>query len=171
MIRPLLLFLTLGLTAMPAPSQTTPRLAKDDPAFDSLAIQHRGRIKPFLSFAREITTSMCGRSSITLPDLGRIGSRQLILSIWISPKGWENEPILLVDDPALRRELSLSENVRLFSPRQLADLPKLTELTRQAELSRASGARSEIPPLAAAAQNVSLRIRLFSSLASGEAFR
>jgi ABC-type transport system involved in cytochrome c biogenesis permease subunit len=171
MIRPLFLFFTLALTGMPAFPQAPTQLAENDPSFDTLAIQHRGRIKPFLSFAQEITISICGRSSVSIPEMGKIGCRQFTLSLWMNPKGWENQPILLVDDPALRRELSLPENTRLFSPRQLADLPKLTELTRQAELSRASGTRAETLPVAAAAQNVSLRIRLFSSLVSGDAFR
>ncbi|NDB96298.1 MAG: hypothetical protein EBZ78_09095, partial [Verrucomicrobia bacterium] len=165
------LFLFFALTGISAFSQDHAQLAGNDVAFDTLAIQHRGRIKPFLSFAQEITTSICGRSSVSIPDIGKIGSRQLILSLWLNPAGWENEPILLVDDPALRRELSLPGDTRLFSPRRLAGIAKLTELSRQAELSRASGARAETLPLPAAAQTVSLRLRLFSSLVSGDAFR
>ena len=171
MIRPLFLFFTLALSGLPAFSQEPAQLAENDSKFDTLAIQHRGRIKPFLSFAQEITTSICGRSTVSIPKMGKIGCRQLTLSIWLNPKGWENQPILLVEDPALRRELNLQENSRLFSPRQLSTLPKLAELTRQAELSRASGTQAETLPLAAAAQTVSLRIRLFTSLVSGDAFR
>jgi len=169
MIRHLLLFFTL--TGISAFSQDHAQLARSDSAFDTLAIQHRGRIKPFLSFAQEITTSICGRSSVSIPNIGKIGSRQLILSLWLNPAGWENEPILLVDDPALRKELSLPGDTRLFSARRLAGIAKLTELSRQAELSRASGARAETLPLPTAAQTVSLRLRLFSSLVSGDAFR
>jgi ABC-type transport system involved in cytochrome c biogenesis permease subunit len=171
MIRPLFLFFILALTGVSAFPQVAVQLAENESSYDTLAIQHRGRIKPFLSFAQEITTSICGRSTVSIPEIGKIGCRQLTLSIWLNPKGWENQPILLVDDPALRRELSLPESTRLFSTRQLADLPKLADLTRQAELSRASGTQAETLPLASAAQNVSLRIRLFSSLISGDAFR
>ena len=155
------LFLFFALTGISAFSQDHAQLAGNDAAFDTLAIQHRGRIKPFLSFAQEITTSISGRSAVSIPDIGKIGSRQLILSLWLNPAGWENEPILLVDDPALRKELSLPGDTRLFSARRLAGIAKLTELSRQAELSRASGARSETLPLPAAAQTVSLRLRLF----------
>jgi len=159
------LFLFFALTGISAFSQDHAQLAGNDAAFDTLAIQHRGRIKPFLSFAQEMTTSISGRSFVSIPDIGKIGSRQLILSLWLNPVGWENEPILLVDDPALRRELSLPGDTRLFSPRRLAGIAKLTELSRQAELSRASGARAETLPLPAAAQSVATTI-ITASLAN-----
>ncbi|NBS15156.1 MAG: hypothetical protein EBT57_10230, partial [Verrucomicrobia bacterium] len=137
-------------------AQTEASLVPDDPSFDSLAIQHRGRIKPFLSFAREITTTLTGRTSIQLPDLGQVGARQLILSLWMEPAGWDQEPILLVEDPALRRELGLTERTRLFSLRRLMALPRLAQLAAMAESARASGLRDSIPSAAAAAQMVAL---------------
>ena len=132
-----LLLLVCGSSLQAA--QTEASLANNDSSFDSLAVQHRGRIKPFLSFAQEVTTTLSGRSSVSLPDLGKVGARQLILSLWTEPAGWEEEPILLVEDPALRRELGLTEHVRLFSLRRLASLPRLAELTAIAEAARASG--------------------------------
>ncbi|HBZ84911.1 MAG TPA: hypothetical protein DEO44_04135, partial [Verrucomicrobia subdivision 6 bacterium] len=60
---------------------------------------------------------------------------------------------------------------RHFPPRLLATQPQLADLTRQADAARASGPQTEIPPLALAAQTVSLRLRIFSSLISGDAFR
>jgi len=152
-------------------AQTEASLVPDDPSFDSLAIQHRGRIKPFLSFAREITTTLTGRTSIQLPDLGQVGARQLILSLWMEPAGWDQEPILLVEDPALRRELGLTERTRLFSLRRLMALPRLAQLAAMAESARASGLRDSIPSAAAAAQMVALRVNLLQSLLSGDAMR
>ena len=174
MIRPLSLLFILSLSFLPTPSfsqDQTATLAENNSTFDTLVIQHRGRLKPFLSFAQEITTSLTGRTSVTVPSLGKISSRQLILSLWLNPSGWENQPILLVDDPALRRELDLPATTRLFPPRLLAANPKLTALTRQAETARAAGPHTDVPPLAAAAQTVSLRLQIFSALFSGEAFR
>ena len=135
MIRPLSLLFILSLSFLPAPSFSQDQkatLAENESSFDTLVIQHRGRLKPFLSFAQEITTSLTGRTSVTIPSLGKISSRQLILSLWLNPAGWENQPILLVDDPALRRELNLPATTRLFAPRLLAANPKLNTLTRQA---------------------------------------
>ena len=152
MIRPLSLLFILSLSFLATPSfsqDQTATLADNDSTFDTLVIQHRGRLKPFLSFAQEITTSLTGRTSVTVPSLGKINSRQLILSLWLNPAGWENQPILLVDDPALRRELGLSATTRLFAPRLLVANPKLTNLTRQAETARAAGPHTDVPPLAA----------------------
>jgi len=164
-----LLFFSLSLTSVLAVSQDPASLAENDSAYDTLVIQHRGRIKPFLSFAQELTASLTGRTSISLPDHGKVGARQLILSLWQKPAGWENEPIILVEDPALRKILNLGPATRHFSPRLLVTQPQLAELTRQAETARAAGPQAEIPSLANAAQTVSLRLRLFSSLVSGDA--
>ncbi|MDI9396355.1 MAG: cytochrome c biogenesis protein CcsA [Candidatus Pacebacteria bacterium] len=166
-----LLFFGLSLTSVLAASKDPASLAENDSAYDTLVLQHRGRIKPFLSFAQELTASLTGRTSISLPDHGKVGARQLILSLWQKPAGWENEPIILVEDPALRKILNLAHATRHFSPRTLVTQPQLAELTRQAETARAAGPQAEIPHLATAAQTVSLRLRLFSSLVSGDAFR
>ena len=166
-----LLCFGLGMTSALAVSHDSASLAENDSAYDTLVLQHRGRLKPFLSFAQELTASLTGRTSISLPNLGKVGARQLILSLWQNPDGWENEPIILVEDPALRKRLNLPPTTRHFSPRLLVAQPQLADLTHQAESARAAGAQAAIPPLAAAAQTVSLRLRLFSSLVSGDAFR
>jgi len=166
----LFLFLLAAGTNLQA-AQTEASLVPDDPSFDSLAIQHRGRIKPFLSFAQEIATTLTGRTSVQLPDLGKVGARRLILSLWMEPAGWDQEPILLVEDPSLRQELGLTEHTRLFSLRRLSALPRLAQLSAMAESARASGSRDSVPPAAAAAQIVTLRVNLLQSILSGEAMR
>ena len=152
-------------------AQTEASLVPNDASFDSLAVQHRGRIKPFLSFAQEIATTLTGRTSVQISDLGKVGARQLILSLWMEPAGWDEEPILLVEDPALRRELGLTEHTRLFSLRRLLALPRLAQLAAVAESARASGSRDSVPLVAAAAQNVILRVGLLQSILSGDALR
>ena len=140
-----LLLFGLSLTSVLAVSKDPASLAENDSAYDTLVLQHRGRIKPFLSFAQELTASLTGRTSISLPDHGKVGARQLILSLWQKPAGWENEPIILVEDPALRKILNLAPTTRHFSPRLLVTQPRLAELTREAETARAAGPQAEIP--------------------------
>ena len=146
-------------------------LSANDRSYDSLAIQHRGRVKPFFGFTQEMAASLTGRTTVTTPDHGRLGSRQLILSLWQHPEGWEDQPVILLDNAALRKELGIQGTGRFYSFRQLSELPRLGQLAAEADAARASGTTTPVPPLASAAQTIRMRLAIFSSLRSGEAFR
>jgi ABC-type transport system involved in cytochrome c biogenesis permease subunit len=146
-------------------------LAPNDPSYDSLAIQHRGRVKPFFGFTQEMAASLTGRTTVAVPDHGRVGSRQLILSLWQHPEGWEEQPVILLDNAALRKEIGIEGAGRFYSFRQLSEIPRLNQLAAEADAARASGTTTPVPPLASAAQTVRMRLAIFSSLRSGEAFR
>jgi ABC-type transport system involved in cytochrome c biogenesis permease subunit len=169
MIRPTL-FLVLLLLAGDGIYAGIP-LAPNDPSYDSLAIQHRGRVKPFFGFTQEMAASLTGRTTVNLPDHGRLGSRQLVLSLWQHPEGWEDQPVILLDNAALRKELGIAGTGRFYSFRQLSEIPRLGQLAAEADAARASGTTAPIPPLASAAQTVRMRLGIFSALRSGEAFR
>lgn len=168
MIRFLLLLLFFGVADS---MQAGTTLAENDREYDSLAIQHRGRIKPFFGFTQEMAASLTGRTTVSLPDHGRLGSRQLILSLWQHPQGWEEEPVILVESAALRKEIGLEGPGRFYSFRQLSELPRLAQLAAEADTARASGTTTPVSPLASAAQTVRTRLTIFVSLRSGEAFR
>jgi len=168
MIRLFFLSLFLGVTGIARADVT---LAENNSAYDSLAIQHRGRIKPFFGFTQEMAASLTGRTTVTVPDHGRLGSRQFILSLWQHPAGWEEAPVILVDNAALRKEIGLEGKERFHSFARLSALPRLTQLAAEADTARASGNSANVPPLSAAAQTVRMRLGIFSSLRSGEAFR
>jgi len=168
MIRSFFLLLLLMATGIARADVT---LAENDSAYDSLAIQHRGRIKPFFGFTQEMAASLTGRTTIPVPDHGRLGSRQFILSLWQHPSGWEEAPVILVDHAALRKEIGLEGKDRFHSFARLSALPRLNQLAAEADAARASGSTATVPPLAAAAQTVRMRLGIFSSLRSGEAFR
>ena len=169
MIRILFLFFAVLAGADRCDAGVT--LAPNDRSYDSLAIQHRGRVKPFFGFTQEMTASLTGRTTVSVPDHGRLGSRQLILSLWQDPEGWEDQPLILLDSAALRKEIGLEGTGRLYSFRQLSELPRLAQLAAEADAARASGTTTPVPPLASAAQTVRMRLGIFSSLRSGEAFR
>ena len=152
-------------------AQAEVTLAANDRSYDSLAIQHRGRVKPFFGFTQEMAASLTGRTTVTIPDQGRLGSRQLILSLWQHPEGWEAQPVILLDNAALRKEVGIEGTGRFYSFRQLNELPRLAQLAAEADAARASGTTAPVPPLASAAQTVRMRLAIFSSLRSGEAFR
>ena len=165
------LLLALGACLSPWLSQAEIALAENDPTYDSLAIQHRGRVKPFFGFTQEMTASLTGRTTVSVPNHGRLGSRQFLLSLWQHPAGWEDQPVILLDDAALRKEIGLVGAGRFYSFQQLNALPRLSQLAGEADAARASGTTTPVPPLASAAQTVRMRLAIFSSLRSGEAFR
>ena len=168
MIRIIILFLFLMGVEWTHAAVT---LSANDRSYDSLAIQHRGRVKPFFGFTQEMAASLTGRTTVTTPDHGRLGSRQLILSLWQHPEGWEDQPVILLDNAALRKELGIQGTGRFYSFRQLSELPRLGQLAAEADAARASGTTTPVPPLASAAQTIRMRLAIFSSLRSGEAFR
>ena len=165
------LFLVLFLLGASDWIQAGVTLAENDRTYDSLAIQHRGRLKPFFGFTQEMAASLTGRTTVSVPDHGRLGSRQLILSIWQHPEGWEEQPVILLDNAALRKEIGIEGTGRFYSFRQLSETPRLGQLAAEADAARASGTTAPVPPLASAAQTVRMRLAIFSSLRSGEAFR
>ena len=161
----LLLFVTTGT------ARAGVTLAENDPSYDSLAVQHRGRIKPFFGFTQETTAALTGRTTVSVPEIGRLSSRQFILSLWQHPEGWEMEPVILIDHAALRKEIGLEGEARFSSFHRLSSLPRLAQLAAEADAARASGTATPVPPIASAAQTVRMRLAIFSSLRSGEAFR
>ena len=165
------LLLLLGLLLAPDFVRADVTLAKNDRAYDSLAIQHRGRVKPFFGFTQEMAASLTGRTQVSVPAHGRLGSRQFILSLWQHPAGWEDQPVILLDSAALRKEIGLEGTGRFYSFSQLSGLPRLGQLAAEADAARASGTTTPVPPIASAAQTIRMRLAIFSSLRSGEAFR
>ena len=165
------LFLVLFLLGASDWIQAGVTLAENDRTYDSLAIQHRGRVKPFFGFTQEMAASLTGRTKISVAEHGRVGSRQFILSLWQHPAGWEDQPVILLDNAALRKEIGLEGTRRFYSFSQLSGLPRLGQLAAEADAARASGTTTPVPPLASAAQTVRMRLAIFSSLRSGEAFR
>ncbi|NDD81008.1 MAG: ABC transporter permease [Verrucomicrobia bacterium] len=165
-----LLFL-FCLLAVGAPVRADVTLADNDSSYDSLPIQHRGRVKPFFGFTQEMAASLTGRTTVSVPEHGRLSSRQFILSLWQHPEGWEEEPVILIDNAALRKEIGLEGKERFHSFTRLSTLSRLNQLAAEADAARASGTATPVPPLASAAQTVRMRLAIFSSLLSGDAFR
>lgn len=137
------LLLLLGLLLAPDLGRTTVTLAENDRSYDSLAIQHRGRIKPFFGFTQEMAASLTGRTKVSVPEHGRLGSRQFILSVWQHPSGWEDQPVILLDSAALRKEIGLEGTGRFYSFSQLSRLPRLGQLAAEADAARASGTTTQ----------------------------
>ena len=158
-----LLALLLLLTAGLAPA------APLDDAFSGLAIQDRGRKKPFPTFAREMTLLLTGRTAPVV-DGKAWDALDLAVALWIDPSGWERKPLILVDYLPLRRELGLPAEEKRFSYAALAANGALRQLEQEAARHRMLDPKSGQSRLEREAGQVSTRLTLFAGLASGRAY-
>ena len=138
---------------------------------DELAIQDRGRKKPFTTFAQETTLLLTGQQTVTLPEEKRtLSADDFILALWFAPEGWDAKPVILVDYLPLRRALGLPVEEKRFSYRQLAaseELKNLKEATdRKLQIDPQGGRTRQEREV----DQVVNRLSVFASLASGSAF-
>jgi len=141
------------------------------PLLESLPIQNQGRKKPFLVFANELLLSISGASSITV-DHTSLTAMQAVVALWLSPERWEQIPLLLVRDKALKRACKLTEDQDVFSFETLRDNPTL-----QLQIEKAWAARARapgiknLPDILKAADEVATRMSLLADLTSGSLIR
>jgi cytochrome c-type biogenesis protein CcsB len=97
--------------------------------FALLAVQNRGRKKPFTTFAYETALELCGKTRLNIGQ-STVDFLDLSLGIWLTPEQWANRPVILVDSAELRRALGLDLNRRHFSFSELSSNPALREQLR-----------------------------------------
>ena len=164
MKRLLCLFL-LGLTALlPA----IPLHAADGLA--QLAIQDRGRKKPFTTFAEETTLLLTGQTSVVLPGAAPVSAEDFLLDLWFSPEGWNLKPLILVDFLPLRRELGLPVEEKRFSYDRLAGNATLWQIKEASDRQTRLNPQGGHTRLEREADLVANRLTVFASLASGRAY-
>jgi cytochrome c-type biogenesis protein CcsB len=139
--------------------------------FAQIAIQDHGRKKPLTSFASESCLLLTGKQSVALPDRGKMEALPLLLSLWLSPEGWEKEPVLLVGEPILREALGLPPSRTRFSYDELSGNPALRALTLRlgAGGRAAEGEDSSQAQIERAVRGLTDRMDLFSRIVSGSA--
>lgn len=142
--------------------------ALDFKPWGQLAVQDGGRRKPMETFARETLLKIHGKSSVQAG--GRTYSaNEFILSILLSTRSWEKEPIILVGYKPLVKELKLDEDKKRFSFEELYQLPALAEMaTKAGEL---EAAKKEVSRSLKEAESVAGRLTLFAKLSQGQLFQ
>lgn len=156
------------LTVLPSHGEVGTSWERD---FAQIAVQDHGRKKPLTSFARENCLLLSGKQSVLLPDRGKMDALSMLLALWLSPDGWEKEPILLVGEPSLRDALGLPPSRARFSYEELRSNPSLRALALRLG---AGGMNAEVQDpsraqLDRAVRGLTERIDLFSRIASGSA--
>ncbi len=162
------------VSTLGTPEAFLPSLAIDQASLSGLAIQEHGRKKPFTTFAQEALLRLCGRSSLKQQSEGGQGdsltAEQVILSLWLTPEGWEKRPLIFEDNDEMRQALRLTQDhdVRLFSYEEVAGKPELVRALQESRQLRSQDHMDEVTPLQKEAEALQERLDLFDDIRSGQ---
>jgi cytochrome c-type biogenesis protein CcsB len=101
-------------------------------------MQSGGRVKPFDSYAREVSLLVTGSRKFQGWD-----PVELVISWTANPEAWENTPIIMVNREDVRRQINLDEKRTRFTP---AELLKNFALAQYADLIGRGEGRLSSPP-------------------------
>lgn len=134
--------------------------------FDDLAIQDRGRKKPFSSFAHEMSLYLSGKSPLTLTDR-TLPPLDFVLELWLDGEDLHHQPVILVDYLPLRQKLGLEPSQKRFSYVTLESCAGLEPLQREAANWTRLHPNEKLSPLLREVNNVVSRLATFRGLTEG----
>lgn len=139
-------------------------------SLETLTIQEGGRRKPYFVFTEETLRSLSGKTTLLL-DGKKILAPELITSFWMEPdKNWTEEPLILVSNQPLKKELGLNPQQKLFSYQELNHQEKLLNLIKEAAIERRRDPKKRLQGLAKEASDIGMRMSLFEELKKGSLF-
>ncbi len=144
--------------------------ALDLSPMEEIPVQEGGRKKPFLVFAEESLLGLSGKTSLTM-DGRKMEAREVTTALWLTPQGWDEKPIILVNHKPLKEATGLEASRKLFSYQELVANAKLLKLLNEAQALRARPGNLRLTGLPKEAADVGFRMAEFESLANGSAFR
>jgi ABC-type transport system involved in cytochrome c biogenesis permease subunit len=146
--------------------------AIDTGTLATLAVQDHGRKKPFTTFAQEMLLSMAGTSSLPAPVGAAdhpVDANTVVLDLWLKPRGWDKQPLILVTFAALRKELGLplDGSQKRFTYDELIHNPAFTKSLEDATKARQID-ENKLTAVQKEAEHLGERLRLFQDLVNGE---
>jgi ABC-type transport system involved in cytochrome c biogenesis permease subunit len=182
MTKILALVLMAGSTGALSAQTTQPEqvLPLDTNSLATLAVQDHGRKKPFTTFAHEMLLSMSGVSALPVenPDGSLVKdaegnalslpAEQVILDLWFKPEGWDDRPAIMLNFLALKKQLGVAEDRKLFSFNELIKQPALLQLLDESEKLQQAGKGDDLTALQKEAEHLGERLRMFQDLVNGE---
>ena len=159
------ILLCLLLASIPSVTTAVPPVEK----LETVPVQENGRKKPFLVFADESLSGLAGRTSIE-KDGGTVSSMQAVAALWLAPAGWENVPLILVNDKKLKEKAGLDAWRKRYSYNELASSDGLRALLQEASAARARNPKAKLDPVLKSASDAGMRMARFEGLASGRSF-
>lgn len=146
---------------------------------DNLAIQDRGREKPFLSFAQETMQLIHGSKTLKLKEAETVDSKtrpklkretsEVVMTFLLAPEQWETTKIVRLDYLALKKALGFAETEKYFTVQEIMAAPALVSLMQSmaAKVER----KEKLNPFDQAVQKLESQIGYVRLLQSGEALR
>ena len=133
---------------------------------DSVPIQEGGRKKPFLVFADEALLSLSGKSRY-MKDGVKVSSTATVASLWLTPVGWEDQPLILIGNKKFKDQLGIDPAKKLFTYRELAGNEKLRAALQEVSAIRSKNPKATLDVLQREASTVGMRLAVFEGLVSG----
>ncbi|MBK9294065.1 MAG: cytochrome c biogenesis protein CcsA [Oligoflexia bacterium] len=136
----------------------------DVQAFEHLAIQDGGRIKPFDTFARESVQLITGKQNYMSKN-----PTELVLSWLFFPQEWSENKFFQIKHLELKKDLNLKKEDGYLSPAQVKMNEKLGEIFNN--LDNLNKEKKKLNPYYQAAQRLRNQIFLYNEIISGHAFK
>ncbi len=140
--------------------------ALDMSGLAAVPVQESGRKKPFLVFADEAMMGMTGRTSVER-DGKKLASVEAVTGMWLAPAGWENVPLILINDKKLQERAGLDRTRKRYSYSELASSEGLRALLQEASALRAKNPKAKLDPVVKSAADAGMRLAVFEGLVSG----
>jgi cytochrome c-type biogenesis protein CcsB len=160
-MKPLVLLATF-LLALAAPAR-----ALDLTKLESVPIQEGGRKKPFLVFAHETLLGMTGKSRYAM-DGKKHDALAIIASLWLTPVGWEDKPLLLIGNKKFKDRIGVDPAQKLFTYRELASNKLLLDALQEVSAIRTKNPKIQLDTQQREASNIGMRLAMFEGLVSGQ---
>ena len=123
------------------PEDAAAALRHDTTNLEGVVIQHGGRKKPLLTFAKESLLTISGRTRLSFDDGERIDAMGFIASMWLGGRNWMHHPVVSLDHAGVKEALALDMEARRHAYHDIVTAPRFTELLE--ELDARTDARGE----------------------------
>lgn len=161
-----ILTLILGLAA---PLVRAAETAPDPEVLSRIVIQSGGRKKPLETFALESLQTLYGRRTYKDPETGkRISALNLMTSFWLGGRDGKALPLILVENPTLRKHIGLDPQGKYYSFNTLRANETLMALRETVGTKNDKG--QDLNAMEKLAETVLIRMQMLHNIVTGDAF-
>jgi ABC-type transport system involved in cytochrome c biogenesis permease subunit len=139
-------------------------------AFARLAVQDKGRKKPYTTFARESLQMLAGKAEYPTPGEGKMSAVEAVTSLWLRPSDWEKRPVILINYLPLKEALGFPKEQKLFTYNQIVDQEAFRNLYAETQKLRKESANPTLNRMQKEVEQVAKRLGAFEGLVTGRAF-